>query len=95
MSWKKVHPAARYARPHTACLTLGKIEKMGWKVLLHPPYSHDLTPSGYNLFGIVTNEMRGHHYEKNEALQTVVRQCLRAAGTEFYRKGIFKLPERW
>jgi len=21
--------------------------------------------------------------------------CLRAAGTEFYRKGIFKLPERW
>jgi hypothetical protein len=22
------------------------------------------------------------------------RQCLRAAGTEFYREGIFKFPER-
>ena len=39
--------------------------------------------------------MRGQHHETNEALQTAVRQCLRAAGTEFCRKGIFKLPERW
>ena len=31
----------------------------------------------------------------NEALQAAVRQCLRGAGTEFYRKGIFKLPEGW
>jgi len=43
----------------------------------------------------VKNQMRGQHYETNEALQTAVRQCLRAAGTELYRKGIFKLPERW
>ena len=32
---------------------------------------------------------------KTEAIQKVVRQCLRMAGTEFYRRGIFKLPERW
>ena len=38
---------------------------------------------------------RGQHYETNDALQTAVRQGLQAAGTEFYRKGIFKLPERW
>jgi len=28
-----------------------------------------------------------------EALQTAVHQCLQAAGTEFYHKGIFKLSE--
>jgi hypothetical protein len=46
---------------------------------------------------IITMEttMPGQHYETNEALQTAVRQCLRAAGKEFYRKGILKLPERW
>ena len=32
---------------------------------------------------------------KTEAIQKAVPQCLRMAGTEFYRRGIFKLPERW
>ena len=32
---------------------------------------------------------------KTEAIQKGVRQCLRMAGTEFYSRGIFKLPERW
>ena len=32
---------------------------------------------------------------KTEAIQKPVRQCLRMAGTEYYGRGIFKLPERW
>ena len=32
---------------------------------------------------------------KTEAIQKAVRQCLRMAGTEFYRREFFKLPERW
>ena len=32
---------------------------------------------------------------KTEAIQKAVRQCLQMAGTEFYRRGIFRLPERW
>jgi GTP cyclohydrolase I len=32
---------------------------------------------------------------QRKQLNDAVRQCLRTAGTEFYRKGIFKLPERW
>ena len=45
------------AWPHTAVLTLEKIENMGWKVLPHPPYSPDLAPSNYHLFGFVKNQM--------------------------------------
>ena len=39
----------------------------------------------------------GKHFKdgKTEAIQKAVRQCLRMVGTEFYRRGIFKLPERW
>ena len=39
----------------------------------------------------------GKHFKdgKMEAIQKVVRQCLRMAGTEFYHRGIFKLPECW
>ena len=32
---------------------------------------------------------------KTETIQKAVRQCLRMAGTEFYRNGFFKLAERW
>jgi hypothetical protein len=51
--------------------------------------------SDYHLLSFVKNQMRGQLYETKKALQSAVRQCLRTAGTEFYRKGIFKLPERW
>ena len=89
---RKINLQHDNTRPHTARLTLEKIENMGWEVLPHHPYSPDLAPSDYHLFGFVKNQMRGQHYETNKALQTAVSQCLRAAGTEFYCKGIFKLP---
>jgi len=57
--------------------------------------STHLAPSNYHLFVFVKNQIRGQHYETNDTLQTAVHQSLRAAGTEFYRKGVFKLPEQW
>jgi len=81
-------------RPHAARLTSEAIAKMGWEVLPHPSYSPDLAPSDYHLFGFVKDQLRGR-YETREAIQKAVCQCLRMAGTEFYRRGIFKLPERW
>jgi len=83
------------AHPHAAQLTSAAIAKMGWKVLPHPSYSPDLAPSGYHLFVFVKDQLRGQRYETTEAIQVVVRQCLWMAETEFYRRGIFKLPERW
>jgi len=83
------------ARPHAARLTSEAIAKLGWEVLPHPFYSPDLAPSDYHLFGFVKDQLHGQHYETTEAIQKSVCQCLRMAGTEFYRRGIFKLPERW
>jgi len=40
----------------------------------------------------VKDQLRGQRYETTEAIQKAVRQCLRMAGTEFYKRGIFKLP---
>jgi len=67
---------------------------MGWEVLPHPSYSPDLAPYDCHLFGFVKDQLRGQRYETMEAIQKAVRHCLRMAGMEFYRRGIFKLPER-
>jgi len=82
------------AHPHAPRLTLEAIAKMGWEVFPQPSYSPDLAPSNYHLCGFVKDQLQGY-YETTEAIQKAMCQCLRMAGTEFYRRGIFKLPERW
>jgi hypothetical protein len=91
----KLRRALRDKRPRqniiilhdNARLTLEAIAKMGWEVLPHPSYSPDLAPSNYHLFGFVKHQLRGQRFETREAIQM--------AGTEFYRRGIFKPPECW
>ena len=39
--------------------------------------------------------MRGQRYDTLEDMEQAVCRCLQADGTEFYRKRIFKLAERW
>jgi len=68
---------------------------MGWEVLPRPSYKTDLAPSDHHLFGFVKDQLREQGYETTEVIQKAVRQCLRMAGTELYRWGIFKPPERW
>ncbi|GFW40783.1 mariner Mos1 transposase [Trichonephila clavipes] len=43
------------ARPHTATVTKPKLNALGWEVLGHPLYSHDIAPSDYYLFRSVQN----------------------------------------
>jgi hypothetical protein len=67
----------------------------GWELLSHPPYSPDLVPSVYHLFGSLKNHLRGKHYQTDEAVQEAVRSWLEGAGADFYRRDIFKMLQRW
>jgi histone-lysine N-methyltransferase SETMAR len=58
---------------YTACLTLKTIQKNSWELLSHPPYSPDLAPSDYYLFGPLKEHLRGCHYENDEAVQKALR----------------------
>ena len=68
-----------------------QLQRWGGKFFHTPP----IALIWHHLFGFVKNQLRGQRYEATEAIQKAVRQCFRMAGTEFYRRGIFKLPERW
>ena len=39
------------ARPHTAAHTLETHKQLKWEAMEHPPYSRDLAPSDFHLFG--------------------------------------------
>ena len=82
------------ARPNTAARTLAKIEDLGWKLLTHPPYSPDLAPSDFQLFGPLKESMREIHFQTDEEMKAAVSKWLRTQSTEFYAKGIDDLISR-
>ena len=54
--------------PHLPQPTLQKLNALGYKVLLHPPYSPDLSPGDYHFFKHLNNILQGKcFYNKQEA----------------------------
>jgi histone-lysine N-methyltransferase SETMAR len=82
-------------RPHVSLRTTKAINKFGWTVLSHPPYSPDLAPSDYHLFGKLKDSLRGSKFEDDESLVAAAKNCLMNAGPEFYKAGIQALVKRW
>jgi histone-lysine N-methyltransferase SETMAR len=62
------------ARPHTSLRTREDITKLQWTVLSHPPYSPDLAPSDYHLFGHLKDAIRGKRFEDDEEVITEVKR---------------------
>ena len=62
------------ARPHTAKKTLELIEKFGWEVVPHLPYSPDLEPSDYHLFGPLKNHLRGTTFSDDKAVKEICHE---------------------
>ncbi|XP_067947100.1 histone-lysine N-methyltransferase SETMAR-like [Watersipora subatra] len=79
------------ARPHTATRTIETINQLGWELLDHPPYSPNLAPSDYHLFGALKSYTRGIHMETHDEVKATVSEWSRRQSAEFYADGIKKL----
>ena len=75
--------------------SISKFENLGWKLLTHPPYSPDLAPSDFHLFGPLKESMKGIHFQTDKEVKAAVSNWLRTQSTEFYAKGIDNLISRW
>jgi histone-lysine N-methyltransferase SETMAR len=85
------------ARPHVSGQTLHHIkETLGWRLVPHPPYSPDLAPSDYHLFQSLKNFLRGQNFRNAEECQNAIgRYFASKVGSNFFERGIRKLPRRW
>lgn len=83
------------ARPHTAALTVETLQKLKFEVLAHPPYSPDLAPSDYHLFGPLKEALRGRRFTSEQELKEAVHEWLAARPKTFFFEGIQKLLQRW
>ena len=65
------------ARPHTAAHTAETLRKLKFEVMTRPPYSPDLAPSDYHMFGPLKEALRGRRFTSDqEAKEAVLRGSL-------------------
>jgi len=62
------------ARPNVAACTMDTIQKLKWNVPPHPPYSPDLAPSDYHLFGPLKGHLGGTRFCNNEEVIHYVQE---------------------
>jgi len=82
------------ARPHTAAHTVDTLRDLKFEVLKHPPYSPDLAPSDFRLFGPMKEHLGGHKFADDELME-VIQNWLKATPKSFFLEGIRKLVDRW
>jgi histone-lysine N-methyltransferase SETMAR len=85
------------ARPHTSNETQDKIRyDLGWDLVSHPPYSPDLAPSDFHLFRSLKNFLRGRRFRFDHEVDFAVEEFFASKqGTDFFKRGIQKLPIKW
>jgi hypothetical protein len=81
-------------RPHTAGHTVDTLRALKFEVLKHPPYSPDLAPSDFHLFGPMKEHLRGQKFADDEVMETV-QSRLKATPKSFFLAGIRNLVDRW
>ena len=64
------------AWPHTACHTKEFLEREGFSVLGHPPYSPDLSPCDFFLFGYLKGALEGTYAQSREELMGKIENIL-------------------
>ena len=74
---------------------LQKLKELGYKILLHPPYSPDLSPTNYHFFKHLNNLLQGKCFHKQQEAEKAFQEFVNSQSTGFYATGISKLISCW
>ena len=83
------------ASPHVSLISRQKLLELGWEVVIHPPYSPDITPSDFNLFRSLQSSLNGKSFNSLEDCKRHLEQFFAQKDKKFWEDGIMKLPEKW
>ena len=62
------------ARVHTCKIAMDAVERNGYKLIPHPAYSPNLSPSDYFLFPNLKKDICEHHFRSNEEVVAAVKE---------------------
>ena len=83
------------AQAHTAHRTTCTLQQHGWEVLPHPPYSLDLAPSDFHVFGPLKEFHEVQHFSTDDEVKQAVVGWFSCTDKSFYAKAFQALVKRW
>ena len=75
--------------------TLRKLSELGYKVLLHPPYSFDLLPTTYHFFSISITFCRENTSTTSKRQKMLSKSLSNPEAQIFHATGINKFISHW
>ena len=82
--------AGGHRRPHVSRQTTALLDKFGWKLLDHAPYSPDLAPSDFHLFPKLKQHLGGQRFNTDEEVKEAVCKFIDGLAAEFFEEGFQK-----
>ncbi len=73
-------------KPHRAGQKQSKLMKLKFEVLVHPVYNPDLSPCGYEVFGMLKKFLEGKCSSIDQEVKKVVKEWILQVGAEFWRR---------
>ncbi|XP_076673232.1 histone-lysine N-methyltransferase SETMAR-like [Andrena cerasifolii] len=83
------------ARPHTAKMTVAKLQELELELLHHPPYSPDLPPTDYHFFRNLDNFLIGKKFNSDNAVKQALQEFIDSRPPGFYTTALNNLPLKW
>ena len=83
------------ASPHRAEYTVDTLHALKFEVSKHPPYSPDLAPLDFHLFGPMKEQLRSQKFADDNKVMEAVQSWLKPTPKSFYLEGIRKHVDRW
>jgi hypothetical protein len=71
------------------------MQEQQWDFLEHPPYSPNLAPSNFHLFGPLKHHLLDEHFPDDEAVERDVTAWFRQQPNKFYAAGFQGIVKRW
>jgi transposase len=68
------HLHADNAKLHTSKMSIEKIEELGFILVPQPPYSPDLAPCDFFLFGYLKQHLEGKYFTREDEVIAAVRE---------------------
>jgi [histone H3]-lysine36 N-dimethyltransferase SETMAR len=76
---------------HKSIKTTAKLHKLGYELLLHPPYSPDLAPSDFFLFADLKRMLAGQKFSINQEVNIETETFFEAMSKSYHKNGIENL----